>query len=348
VFQHVKAARFEIVSLSRSPATRQTRYAAASSVVGATRARGRLAEVDVSLVMSAYAPRADWLRTAVASALVQSGCSCELVVVDDGSPEPVADMLDDVEDPRLRVLRVDHRGLSATRNVGVAASSGRYLRFIDADDVFPADSTARLLRLAWSSSDIVACGATRQCTEDLEPIWDRRVTWRGDPLRALLLMRCTITPPAAMLVPRSLADEVGPWRTDLVVANDLDYQVRLLEHGRLVATKRVVVWYRRHADSLSWDAPVAARDCVRLVQAYFARHPTHRGTRLERQAHAALELLTAELEHWPQGPWRDRRFWRALLRDPTAAAYVYETQMNPRLSRVRMLAKLATRRTAAR
>jgi glycosyltransferase involved in cell wall biosynthesis len=303
-----------------------------------------VAEPDVSLLLAAHNPQPAWLRAALLSALSQSGCSIELVLVDDGSIEPVAALVSDLEDPRLRVVRVAHGGLGAARNAGIAASRGRHLRFLDADDVYPSDSTARLLRLGRGRPDVVACGATRWCREDLEPVLDWPVTWHGDPLRAVLLMRCTITPPAAMLVPRPLAEAVGPWRVDLPIAQDLDYQIRLLELGRLVATKRVVSWYRQHQTSLSRDGTVAWRDCAAIVEAYFARHPVQRGTPLERQAQAALELLGAEIEHWPRGPWHDRRFWRALVRDPSALAQVYERQAQPRLSRVRMLLRSRFRR----
>src|SRR5436305_267928 len=95
----------------------------------------------VSLPMPAFSPRPARLRTAVRSALGQQGWPIELIVVDDGSPKPVAGLLDDVEDPRLRIVRVSHGGVSEARNTAIAAARGAYIRFIDADDVFDPDST---------------------------------------------------------------------------------------------------------------------------------------------------------------------------------------------------------------
>jgi glycosyltransferase involved in cell wall biosynthesis len=286
--------------------------------------------------MAAYSPRPAWLRDAVRTALAQSGCSLELVIVDDGSPEPVAELLADLADPRLRVVRMGHAGLGAARNAGITESQGRYLRFLDADDLYPRDSTASLLKLTGGRQDVVACGATRWCWDDLEPMFDWPVKWHGDPLRALLLMRCTITPPASMLVPRALAEVTGPWRTDLAIAQDWDYQLRLLEAGKLAATKRIVSWYRRNATSLSGDMWTGWQDCARAVESYFTRNPEQRNTRLERQAYACLDLLSAEFEQSPRGPWRGRRFWSALFRDPASVALVYERQAQPRLSRMAM------------
>ena len=66
--------------------------------------------VEVSLVLAAWNPRRDWLLEAVASALAEQEVRLELIVVDDGSEIPVGELLAEVEDERLRVLRVPHGG----------------------------------------------------------------------------------------------------------------------------------------------------------------------------------------------------------------------------------------------
>lgn len=296
----------------------------------------RMPEPSVSLLMAAFDPNPRWLRDAVTSALNQADCSIELVVVDDGSPTRVADNLDDLPDPRLRVVRTGHGGLSHARNVGIAESRGRYLRFLDADDVYPPYSTAELLRTTAGRTNVVACGMSRVCTADLEPLFDWRVRRHPDALRALLLMRRSITPPSAMLVPRALAEAIDPWHSDFVVCQDLDYQLRLLELGELAVTPRVVVLYRQHATSLSRDGKAVWLDCTRIVQSYFERHPDQRGTRVERQAHAALSFLAAELASAPRGPWRDQRFWQALARDPSGIALIHDRAVMPLLARGQM------------
>ncbi len=111
----------------------------------------------VSLIMPVWRPRPEWLRRAVTAALAQRGCEIELIVVDDGSPDPMEELLSDVDDDRLRVLRVEHAGASRARhcapasrarNAGIAAARGGYVRFIDADDEILPGSTARLVELA--------------------------------------------------------------------------------------------------------------------------------------------------------------------------------------------------------
>ena len=89
----------------------------------------------VSLVMCAWNPREDWLALAVESAL-RSTANGELVLVDDGSNKPIDALVP--PRPRLRIVRTEHAGLPHARNVGMDAARGRYVRFMDADDVFGA------------------------------------------------------------------------------------------------------------------------------------------------------------------------------------------------------------------
>ncbi|MDX9768217.1 MAG: glycosyltransferase family 2 protein [Ectothiorhodospiraceae bacterium] len=59
----------------------------------------------------------------------------EIIVVDDASPCPV--MLDDIDDPRLRIVRLPcNLGAAGARNAGIRASRGRFLAFLDSDDLW--------------------------------------------------------------------------------------------------------------------------------------------------------------------------------------------------------------------
>src|SRR5438552_2531519 len=78
--------------------------------------------------------RPAFLQEAVASVLAQSFADSEVLVVDDGNDEPVNVPADE----RVRVLRHDvNRGAAAARNTGIRAARGRYISFLDDDDVYP-------------------------------------------------------------------------------------------------------------------------------------------------------------------------------------------------------------------
>jgi glycosyltransferase involved in cell wall biosynthesis len=274
----------------------------------------------VSLVMPAWRPRADWLREAVGGALGQRGCQIELLVVDDGSPEPVAELLSGFDDPRLRPMRIEHAGAAAATNAGMAAARGDYLRFIDADDVIEADSTARLLELVDGRDDVIAYGATLFCDEELRPLWKMTSDVEGDGVVACLLGRFT-TRPHAFLFPRKVVEATGLWATDLAVSEDWDFILRALEHGSLRRTDAVATYYRRHPSGASANSAEGERGARYVIDGYFERHPEQRGTRLERRARARMLALIGRvyLTHGERGKGIGN-LAQSAVRDPSAIA----------------------------
>lgn len=278
----------------------------------------------VSLIMPAWRPRGDWLHQAVASALDESACDIELIVVDDGSDEPVAELLADVADPRLRVLRVEHGGPYAARNAALEVARGDYVRYVDADDVVQAGSTGRLLALARSAGgETLAYGATQMCDEELRP--GRIVTAHseGDVAHECLLGGFDVFV-VSILYPRAVLDGAGPWEeTAFTVSGDWDYVLRALEQAPVRRLDEVVSLYRRHPTSVTKSARVeAGAQAGQLVlDRYFERHPERRGGALERRAYSNLHIDRARAHAWARQPRLGvRQLGRAARRDPFAAA----------------------------
>jgi glycosyltransferase involved in cell wall biosynthesis len=251
----------------------------------------------VSLVMPAWQPNPDWLRTAVASALAQRGCELELLVVDDGSPEPVAALLADVRDPRLRVIQVSHSGTSHARNVGFEHSGGDWIRFVDSDDFLPPESTANLLAIA-TGREVIAYGATAYCDAELRPLEIVTSDVRGQAAVDCLLGRFQVTLPT-MLFPRRVVELVGDWDESITVCQDWDFGLRALEHCSVDGDHTVALHYRQHAGGASkgdvgtprWHLAQEGRRAV--IDRYFERHPEQRGTRLEARARGVVDLSIA-------------------------------------------------------
>ena len=105
--------------------------------------------VSVSFVVPVYNVER-YLRASLDSALSQTLTDIEVVCVNDGSTDGSADILDEyaARDPRIKVVAQANAGLSAARNAGLRVASGRYLLFLDSDDLLSPDAAAKLVSKA--------------------------------------------------------------------------------------------------------------------------------------------------------------------------------------------------------
>lgn len=89
----------------------------------------------VSVVMPAY-NAGPYIEQAIRSVLEQDYPNIELIVVDDGSKDGTPEAVEALFGDRVRVLRQKNGGPAAARNLGIRASNGTLLAFLDADDVW--------------------------------------------------------------------------------------------------------------------------------------------------------------------------------------------------------------------
>lgn len=238
-----------------------------------------LSPARVSVVIPAYNSRA-YLPQAIESALNQTPPPAEVIVVDDGSTDGTEDMLVPYLG-RIRYQRQPHLGVSAARNAGLAAATGEFVAFLDADDYFLPGKLARQVErlrdqphLAFVNSGWRVVDARGQVLRELEP-------WREAPkLDLLTWLRWKPVFPGALLLRRDALSRAGGFDPRLRHAEDVDLVLRLALLGyRAAWLQEATVCYRQHSGNVSHSRLDQAAGIVEVLTRFFSRPGLPRAVR---------------------------------------------------------------------
>lgn len=209
-----------------------------------------------------------FLPDAVASVLAQTLTDWELLLVDDGSTDASSDRARAYarEQPqRIRYLEhPDHanRGMSATRNLGIFSARGRYLSFIDADDVWLPRKLEEQVALAqanpraamvvgltqwWYGWTGVAADARRDFVQTLPVALDTVV---APPALLTAFLQDEYASIADILVNRELAQSVGGYETAFRgLYEDQAFHAKICAAHPVYVSHKTWYRYRQHPDS---------------------------------------------------------------------------------------------------
>jgi len=190
----------------------------------------------VSVVIAAFDAERT-LGETLDSVLAQDHPALDVVVVDDGSTDATADLARSYGAP-VRTLTQPHRGLGAAQNRGIAAATGEYLSFIDADDLWVPDKTSRQLALLRSRPDV---DLVFSHLEQFVTPMPGAATPVLPPEQRVLAGYSTGT----MLVARATFDRVGPLSESAVLSTFIDWYARAQELGLVEHLMDEVLMRRR-------------------------------------------------------------------------------------------------------
>ncbi len=208
---------------------------------------------SVSVVIPAY-NCAKYLPACLDSVLAQTVPPDEITVVDDGSTDGTADLLQQ-HYPGVKILRQANGGASAARNAGIEAAQYEFVAFGDADDLWhPRRLEHQLSTFADEPTlDLVGC-VMAEVANDADCVqWPeiQQVERLEVDIRLTLRWGGAIPLPT-WLVRRRVFARAGVLDTSLPVAEDLDILLRVLAAGcRAVSLRNKLYGYRRRPNSLS-------------------------------------------------------------------------------------------------
>ncbi len=210
----------------------------------------------ISVIIPAY-NAARHICLAVESVLAQDYPAVEIIVVNDGSTDETLSVLAPYAG-RIHLINQPNRGVSAARNTGLQAASGKYLVFLDADDLFlPGKLELQTGYLENHPAVCVVFSDTLFFEEGQEtalarPFFDRpRIKMSlGSPRQnALVFMKQNPFPIHAAMVRAEYAAQVGGFDPVMAGNEDWDYWYRLTSQGGAAYQAQPTGLYRHRVGS---------------------------------------------------------------------------------------------------
>lgn len=110
--------------------------------------------MQLSIIIPIYNDR-KYLRQCLESIIREIDEETEIIIVNDGSIEVIDDIINLYKNYNIKYFKISHQGVSIARNVGIEASSGKWLMFVDADDYLKNSWYQKVSRHFNSDSDVI-------------------------------------------------------------------------------------------------------------------------------------------------------------------------------------------------
>lgn len=222
----------------------------------------------LSVVIPAF-NASSFLREAILSVLNQEHCSeltsTEIVVVDDGSSDDTVSIASEFDS--VLVLKQQHRGAAAARNLGLEHATGQYIAFLDADDIWISDKVQTQVQRLSSNRNLDAVfGLVDEFINSADIKEERLLAARALKLRTPGFL------PGSMMIRASFIEEVGPFDSTVRAGEFIDW----LSRAKLAGMKfemlyKTVLLRRVHANSLMMKSPESVADYTSILKSHLDR-----------------------------------------------------------------------------
>jgi len=248
----------------------------------------------VSVIIPTY-NRSQMVQEAIDSVLEQDFTDYELIVVDDGSNDNTPEILAGYGQ-RIKVLHQSNKGVSAARNLGIAAASGQLIAFLDSDDLWLPRKLATQVKFFEDNPTVVINQTQERWIRNGRRVnpKQRHHKFSGMIFQQSLAL-CLVSPSAVMIKKRLLGD-VGVFDEQLPACEDYDLWLRIsCRYPVHLIDMPLIIKRGGHDDQLSKAAGLdkyRIRSLVKIIES---------GLLAPQQRRAAIATLKEKCEVYAGG-----------------------------------------------
>lgn len=194
-----------------------------------------------------------YIGQAIESILSQSYKNTEIIVVDDGSTDNSAKIIKEFE--QVKYIYQPNSGPSAARNRGIAASKGKYIAFLDSDDMYREDKIEKQVRALEQdhNADVVYndCQVVDKDLNYINTLRSEGIYNNERDFLCILLFRQIIPIPPSIMLRRRCFEEGFLYNEKYKHAEDYELILRLAERYKFAYIPEPIYIYRRHESNLT-------------------------------------------------------------------------------------------------
>ncbi|MEM9217431.1 MAG: glycosyltransferase [Cyanobacteria bacterium P01_F01_bin.150] len=229
----------------------------------------------ISVIIPVYNGERTVLET-VQSILKQTFTNFELIIINDGSSDRTLELLEIVDDPRVRILSYENGGLPVARNRGIEQAQGQYITFIDADDLWTPTKLSDQLTALQNNPDAGLAYSWTLTMDDktgaLHP--GKFVSFDGDVYGQMLLSNFIASGSNAMLTAEAVRS-VGDFDATLTSCEDWDYWLRVASQWPFTVVPKPQILYRQSSSAMSSKVDVMEHNHMVVHHRAFQNAPAH-------------------------------------------------------------------------
>ena len=228
----------------------------------------------ISVIIPTYNSEKTIQKT-IESVFKQTFTDFELIVINDGSEDGTLDIILQFNDPRVQVFSYPHAGGNFSRNRGLEAAVGKFVSFLDADDIWTPDKLARQFQaLQENESAKVAYSWTDYIDESGKFLLSgTHITANGDVYEQLLVTNF-LENGSNPLIYREALIELGGFDKSLSAGQDWDMWLRLAQKFNFVAVPSVHILYRISPGTVSSNLTRQEKACLLVLKRAYQVRPS--------------------------------------------------------------------------
>ena len=214
------------------------------------------------------------IKETIDSVLKQTFTDFELLVINDGSQDLTVEVVEKIQDSRIQVYSYQNAGLAASRNRGIDRSTGEYIAFIDADDMWTPDKLEAQFNALKSHPEAAVAYSWTDYIDEYSQFLGKggHITVNGN-IYPHLLLTDLLENGSNPLIRKQAFIEVGNFDESLSAAEDWDMLLRLAIRYHFIAVSSPQVLYRISSNSMSFNVLQQERESLKVIERAFNQAP---------------------------------------------------------------------------